>query len=210
MPLESFALAWDWCSAASAQGLPPGVLLLARVKAHMRETLARLPNCSCLETVHREHQPAGGRMRPLDTIRLEVLYSDRKEYYASPGDRRFDDSSPSAFIGSGTIGNGHFALFLSEVVSQGSSLSYEYKGEELLRGRSLARYDYRVPVNQSGHTITLSEGTGTVGSKGSFWADPATYEIVRISVEAEDIPPMLPVRAYVTSIDYSPHQPRWQ
>ena len=70
--------------AASAQGLPPGVLLLARVKAHMRETLARLPNCSCLETVHREHQPAGGRMRPLDTIRLEVLYSDRKEYYASP------------------------------------------------------------------------------------------------------------------------------
>ena len=51
-------------------------------------------------------------------------------------------------------------------------------------GRSLARYDYRVPVNQSGHTITLSEGTGTVGSKGSFWADPATYEIVRISVEA--------------------------
>jgi hypothetical protein len=189
--------------AAPAQGLPPGVLLLARVKAHMREALARLPNCSCLETVHREHQAAGGRMRPLDTIRLEVLYSDRKEYYASPGDRRFDDSSPSAFIGSGTIGNGHFALFLSEVVSQGSSVSYEYKGEEALRGRGLARYDYRVPVNQSGHTISLRDGTGTVGSKGSFWADPATNEIVRISVEAQDIPPMLPVRAYVTSIDYS-------
>src|ERR1035441_949250 len=41
-------LAW----AASTQGLPPGTLLLARVKAHMREELARLPNCSCLETVH--------------------------------------------------------------------------------------------------------------------------------------------------------------
>ena len=189
--------------AASAQDLPPGVLLLARVKAHMRETLATLPNCSCLETIRREHQPAGSRMRPLDTIRLEVLYSDRKEYYASPGDRRFDDNSPSAFIGSGTIGNGHFALFLSEVVGQGSGISYEYKGEELLRGRSLARYDYRVPVNQSGHTITLSEGTGTVGSKGSFWADMATHEIVRISVAAEDIPPLLPVRSYVTSIDYS-------
>ena len=42
-----------------------------------------------------------------------------------------------------------------------------------------------------------------MGSKGTFWADPATYEIVRISIEAQDIPPMLPVRAYVTSIDYS-------
>ena len=189
--------------AAAAQGLPPGVLLLARVKAHMREELARLPNCSCLETVRRDHQTAGGRMRPLDTIRLEVLYSDHRELYASPGDRRFDDSNPSAFIGSGTIGNGHSALFLSEVVGQGSSLSYEYKGEELLRRRRLARYDYRVPVRASGHTINLTEGSGTVGSKGSFWADPATYEIVRIAVEADEIPPTLPVSAYVTSIDYS-------
>src|SRR4051794_6037285 len=169
----------------------------------MRETLARLPNCSCLETIRRAHQSAGGRMRPLDTIRLEVLYADQRELYASPGDRRFDDSNPSAFIGSGTIGNGHFALFLSEVAAQGSALSYTYKGEELLRGRRLARYDYRVPLSQSGHTITLSEGTGTVASKGSFWADPVTYEIVRISIEADEIPPSLPVRAYVTSIDYS-------
>jgi hypothetical protein len=189
--------------AAAQQDLPPGVLLLARVKAHMRESLARLPNCSCLETIRRDHQTAGGKMRPLDTIRLEVLYSDQKEYYASPGDRRFDNSSPGSFIASGTIGNGHFALFLSEVAAQGSTLSYEYKGEELLRGRRLARYDYRVPLNQSGHTITLSEGTGTVASKGAFWADPATYEIVRISIQAEEIPPTLPVRAYVTTIDYS-------
>ena len=44
---------------SARQGLPPGVLLLARVKAHMRESLDRLPNCSCLETVHREHQTRG-------------------------------------------------------------------------------------------------------------------------------------------------------
>ena len=145
--------------AAAAQDLPPGVLLLARVKAHMREELARLPNCSCLETVHRDYQPAGGKMRPLDTVRLEVLYSDHHELYASPGDRAFSDHEPIDFVGSGTIGNGHFALFLSEIASQGSSLSYEYKGEELLRGRRLARYDYRVPLSMSGHTIDLPEGT---------------------------------------------------
>jgi len=64
--LAGLGLAW----AAAAQGLPPGALLLARVKAHMREELARLPNCSCLETVRRDRQPAGGQMRPLDTVRL--------------------------------------------------------------------------------------------------------------------------------------------
>ena len=51
--LGGLGLAW----AAAAQGLPPGALLLSRVRAHMREELARLPNCSCLETVSREYQP---------------------------------------------------------------------------------------------------------------------------------------------------------
>jgi hypothetical protein len=194
-------MGFAWITAAQSD-LPPGVLLLARVKAHMREELARLPNCSCLETVRRDHQPAGGKMRPLDTIRLEVLYSDHREMYASPGDRGFSDSQPVDFVASGTIGNGHFALYLSELVGDGR-LSYEYKGEELLHGRRLARYDYRVPEYQSGHTITLSGASGTVGVTGSFWADPATYDIVRIAMEAMEIPPQLFVASSVTSIDYS-------
>jgi hypothetical protein len=168
----------------------------------MRHELERLPNCSCLETVQRQHQPARGKMRPLDTVRLEVLYNGHHELYASPGDRGFSDNQPSDFIASGTIGNGHFALYLSEIVGEGR-LSYEYKGEEVVLGRRLAHYEYGVPVNQSGHTIALSEGSGTVGVKGSFWADPATYDIVRISMEAVEIPPQLPVVSSVTSIDYS-------
>jgi hypothetical protein len=196
--IAGLGLVW----AASAQGLPPGILLLSRVKAHMREELARLPNCSCLETVHRDHQPAGGKMRPLDTVRLEVLYSDHHELYASPGDRAFGNSQPIDFVGSGTIGNGHFALFLSEVAGQGG-LSYEYKGEALLLGRRLAHYEYHVPVRISGHTITLSQVRGTVGMKGEFWADPASYDIVRISLEAEEIPLELPVLTSTTSVDYA-------
>jgi hypothetical protein len=131
-----------------------------------------------------------------------VLYSDHKELYASPGDRGFGNNSPMDFVGSGSIGNGHFALFLSEAVSE-HGLACEYKGEETLQGRRLARYDYRVPANLSGHTVSLPEGKGTVGEKGTFWADPATYDIVRISIEAEEIPPELPVSAYVTSIEYA-------
>jgi hypothetical protein len=197
--VAGLGLAW----AAAAQSLlPPGVVLLARVKAHTREQLARLPNCSCLETVRRDHQSAGGTMRPLDTIRLEVLYSDRHELYASPGDRRFGDNQPVDFVGSGTIGNGHFALVLSEIASEGS-LSYEYKGEESLSGRRLARYDYRVPEPMSEHSITVVGIRGKVGIKGSFWAAPSTYDILRIVSEAEDIPPTLPVLASTTSIDYA-------
>jgi hypothetical protein len=196
--IAGLGLAW----AAAAQGLAPEVLLLARVKAHTREQLARLPNCSCLETVRRDYQRAGDVMRLQDTMRLEVLYSDGRELYASPGDPRFGDNQPTDFVASGTTSNGHFALYLSQIASQGS-LSYEYKGEESLSGRRLARYDYRVPVSMSGNTITMPEGKGTTGIKGSFWAEPATYDIVRIVTEAAEIPPHLPVASFVTSIDYA-------
>jgi hypothetical protein len=196
--VAGLGLAW----AAAAQALPPEVLLLARVKAHTREQLARLPNCSCLETVRRDHQRAGGVMRPLDTMRLKVLYSDGRELYASPGDRRFGDNQPADFAAGGTTSNGHFALFLSEIASEGS-LSYEYKGEESLSGRRLARYDYRVPVTMNGNTITMPEGQGYTGIKGSFWADQAAYDIVRIVAEDVEIPPHLPLASFVTSIDYA-------
>ncbi len=196
--VAGLGLAWI----ASAQGLPPGTLLLARVKAHMREELARLPNCSCLETVRRNYQPAGGKMRLLDTVRLEVLYSEHHELYASPGASGFSENQPMDFVGSGAIGNGQFAMFLSEVASE-HGLSYEYQGEETLQGRRLAHYHYHVPANLSGHMISLPEGSGRVGGKGEFWADPATYDIVRLSLEAVEIPPELPVLAYVTSIDYA-------
>ncbi|MCX6629561.1 MAG: hypothetical protein NTW28_18235, partial [Candidatus Solibacter sp.] len=206
LTVRTMVAALGLACAAAAQGLPPGALLLARVKQHVREQLARLPNCSCLETVRRDYQPVGGKMRPLDTIRLEVLYSDRRELYASPGDRNFTEDHPIAFVGGGTIGDGYFALFLSDVVSEHRA-SYEYKGEELVLGpfggRPLARFDYRVPVSVSGHTMSFSEGRGTVGMKGSFWADPASYDILRITVEAEEIPLTLPVLSSVTSIDYA-------
>ena len=67
----------------------------------------------------------------------------------------------------------------------------------------MAHYEFSLPVTMSGHTISVSEGSGIVGVKGSFWADPATYDIVRVSMEAVEIPPQLPVESSTTSIDYA-------
>ena len=86
-----------------AQDLPPGVLLLSRVKTHINEELHRLTTISCLQTVQREHQAPKGKMRPLDTIRLEVLTNGDKELFASPGDRKFSENHPMSYAGSGTL-----------------------------------------------------------------------------------------------------------
>jgi hypothetical protein len=48
--------------------------------------------------------------------------------FTPPGDRHFTNDRPSSFAGSGTIGDGYFALFLSEITVKARLC--EYQGEE--------------------------------------------------------------------------------
>ena len=188
--------------AAIPQDLPPGVLLFSRIQRHIREELQHLPDISCLETVRREHRPPNGKLRSLDTVRLEVLSTGDKELFAAPGDRKFSDRPPISFAGSGTLGNGFFGLYLKSVLLN-YNVSRVYKGEEEVAGRRLARWDYRLPLMWSGQTIQLPEGSGTVGLHGSFWADPQTLDVIRLELNADDFPPTLPLTEAVWSINYA-------
>lgn len=187
---------------AVSQDLPPWLLLLVRVKSHVREDLQRLPNISCLETVEREYQPAKGKMHALDTVRLEVLTDGKHELFASPGDRKFSEQHPITYAGSGMLGDGLFGMYLKDILLN-SNVSDAYKGDEEVGGRRLARFDYRLPLMWSGQTIQMPEGSGTVGLHGSYWVDPQTYDAVRLELNAEDIPPTLPITEFVTSINYA-------
>ncbi len=188
--------------AAIAQDLPPGVLLLSRVIRHTKEELRELPNIICLETVQREHRSPNVEMAPLDTIRLEVLTNGKRELFASPGERRFSERPPIGFVGSGVFGNGPFGLYLQSILISGYASS-EYKGEEEIGGRRLVRWDYSLSPAWSGENIQLLEGSGTVGLHGSYWADPETYDVVRLELNADSIPSTLPLSKAATSINYA-------
>ena len=83
----------------AADVLPPELLLLSRIKAHIRRDAAAAENYACVEVVHRFHKPRGAKaeMRPLDSIRLEVALIGQRELYSSPGGRSFHEGTPSAF-----------------------------------------------------------------------------------------------------------------
>lgn len=189
-------------SLARPQELAPEVLLISRIKRHTAQEIARLPNCACLETVQRFHKPAGGKMRPLDTVRLEVLYEGDRELFASPGARQFTDQHPSAFSSSGMMADGFFALYLKSVLLD-KAATHRYRGEANLAGRRQVRYDFELPVMMSGFTIHMAEGSGTVGLKGSLWADPESFDVLRLEIHADQIPTNLPISESTTVIDYA-------
>lgn len=44
----------------------------------------------------------------------------------------------------------------------------------------------------------------TVGVAGTFWADPVTYDLIRLKIDAVDIPPILQMSQMTSIIDYAP------
>jgi hypothetical protein len=188
----------------AAQEIAPEVMLLSRVRDHAREELAHLPNYTCLETMRRFLKGAAAKatLRAFDTVRLEVLYTDGKEFYASPGDRRFLDDDPSKFIGAGMIGTGTFAGWLRTLFVNNQA-TFNWRGEENVAGYQSVRWDFRVPVMGSGYTMIVAGVSGKAGIKGSFWADPESLELLQLSVDADDIPFGVPVMEANTTVTYA-------
>lgn len=168
---------------------------------HIQDELGRLTAVTCLETAQREEQSPHGKMRPFDTVRLEILTNGHRELFASPGDRKFSDEHPISYAGSGMLTTGLFGPYLKNILLGGNA-SIRYVGEEPGDGRTLARYDYQLGAAFSGQTIEIPEGSGAVGLRGVIVVDPKTYDVVRLDVDASEIPTTLPITELATRINY--------
>jgi hypothetical protein len=190
--------------AAAAQDLPPGVLLVSKVKNHVKEQMAHMPQYTCLETFERFRKPAGPKagLQPQDTVRLEVLFAGRTEFFDSPGGRDFKETNPGAFIGGGLIGSGMFAGHLQTLFVSDQGL-FTYRGDESFAGHPAVKWDFRVPLLNSRYTITTSTGRADVASKGTFWADPETLDLIRLEVHADEIPLRLQITDAITTMEYA-------
>jgi len=167
---------------------------IARIRAKAQVNLSGLPNYTCTQTIERSQRRAKTRRFQLvDTIRLEVALVGGKELFAWPGQAKFDDRELREMVG-GTIGNGNFALHARSVFLS-SAPTYEYEGEREVDGRKLYRYHYRVPRFRSSYLLRSGKMEGVAGYHGTFDADAATLDLVRLEVVAEDIPPHLPIAA---------------
>jgi hypothetical protein len=167
-------------SAQDRSGLPPELLNLAKIKVKMAETLERLPNFTCLQTVERSRRLAGkGKYELLDTLRLEVAMVDKREK------RRVTEM---VSLQAGAIGDGVFGS-LARGVFTSNAPQFQFFGETERDGRKLLRYDFQVALMHSGFQVkVIGRGEAVVAYRGSFWADAENLDVVRLEVVADEIP----------------------
>src|SRR6266404_5350643 len=185
-----------------AQELAPEVLLLAHIKVKMAANLQRLPNYTCTQTIERSSRRAPTRrFEMLHTVRLEVALVEGKEMLGWPGAKRIDESDITKLV-SGTIGNGDFALMARNLFLT-SSAQFKYAGETNLEGRRAARFDYVVPLIASGYGLRVPPLEAIVGHHGSIWADPESFDLLRMQVFADDIPLFLRLSSATETMEYA-------
>ena len=188
------------CAAQSE--LPPDVVQVARIRQLMSRRLEHAPNYTCTETIQRsEKHPDAKAFRILDTLRLNVAFADGKEIFSWPGAKQFENRNLGDMVGTGLTSSGEF-LSYARGVFLGRSTVIRLAGNETLRGRAAAKYDYRISSFQSGFTVRSHNAEGPAGMKGSFWVDAGTLDILRLDVDAEEIPEYVPIAASHEEIDY--------
>ena len=208
---------------AAQSQLPFEVIALARVKDRMRASLDRAPNYTCFQTIHRarltkkarrrlERKLIDSRRRSInlnlpvsstDTLEIEVAYVAGRELYSWPGADGFEERSLGELVGFGSLSTGSFAVTAHNVFLTDAA-RFNFRGREVIEGKSLLRYDFQVSLFQSGFTLRDSRQEIEVPYKGSCWVDPETFDLVRLETEAVDIPPELEISKAITRVDYAP------
>jgi hypothetical protein len=176
---------------------------LAKIKTGVEENLTRLPNYTCTESIEQsERLLIEGKPKVvfLEKTRLEVAFVEGKELFGWPGAANIDQSDVAKMI-QGSIGNGYFGLF-PKTIFLAPSTTFESANATELEGRPAIHYDYRVPQLTGAYFIKTRTASAVVGFHGSFWANPATHDLIRVAVLADDIPPALRLASTSSQLDF--------
>ncbi|HEV2687628.1 MAG TPA: hypothetical protein VGV35_03710 [Bryobacteraceae bacterium] len=189
------------CPAQPAQS--PEAVLFGKIQAKVAQNLDRLPDYTCSETIERFRRvKPGGKIERLDTIRLEVAYVGGRELFGWPGSNKIDEPEIKKFVGRGTSGNGDFAILPRNAFLRGGTKIY-YAGDTELDGKRAIRFNYRVPETAQSYRLETNMGEAVVGYEGSFWVDPVTLDLMRLTSAAEGIPAKLGLKSTTTMLNYS-------
>ncbi|HYP06373.1 MAG TPA: hypothetical protein VER03_09045 [Bryobacteraceae bacterium] len=180
--------------------------LLASVKLKLHDDLRRLPNYLCTETIDqsriRGYSCSGPECHKvfLSRIRLDVGFVKGKQIFGWPGGERLSDSDVSRFV-SGLVTDGDLvALARILLVSKPTIKTERY---EDLYGRAAIRYDFHVPLDNSGWLVGTPAEQLNVAYSGSFWVDPSSQEVVELRILAEGLPSAWEVKAIDRTLQYT-------
>ena len=183
------------------RSLNPSEALIERARQAAFEFSEKLPNFICQEIMSRFTQ-RGREEMALDVVSADIIYDDAHETYRNVkiNDRPTDRSLQE--IG-GSRSTGEFASTLLEIFHPDTHAQFRAGGASSISGFSAQVYDFTVQRENSHWRVQSGSQTLTPAYGGSVWVDPKTARVLRIEMQARNIPSDFQMDTVESAVDYS-------
>jgi len=164
-----------------------------------------LPNFICMQVTRRYVDQAGGEnFRLTDTIAERLSYFEHKEDYKVISVNNAPVTNRKHEQLGGATSSGEFGSMLLGIFSPESQTEFQWERWGKLRDHVMHVFRFRVRLETSKYEITAEavKRTVVVGYHGLIFADRDSHAVMRITMEADDIPADFPIRSASESLDY--------
>jgi hypothetical protein len=179
----------------------PAAPLIERARDAAFQFSQKLPNFICEEYMARYVQ-RGQDKRLLDIVSAEVVNNNGHETYRNVKmDQRPTNKGMEELAGSWSTGE--FSSTLLDLFSTSTHAQFRSGRASSISGFDAQVYDFRVQSENSHWSVSAESQTIHPAYQGSVWVDPATARVLRIEVQAINIPSDFPMDRVESAVDYS-------
>ncbi|MBC7926377.1 MAG: hypothetical protein H7039_12035 [Bryobacteraceae bacterium] len=193
---------------APVQEIPPPTSeeqgrVLDQVRDYALDYSKKLPNFICTQVTRRFLDPAGLEFwQQQDTITSKLSYFDQKEDYKVVLVNNHYVNTTMEQLG-GATSTGEFGSLMREVFEPASQTKFDWQRWATLRGRRMYVFTYFVPQEFSKWRIVYDRSEAVRPAYGGLvYVERDTNAVMRITLEARNMPPTFPVQQAATILDY--------
>ncbi len=177
--------------------------IIEEARQYALNYIKRLPDFICTQVTRRYVDPTGMEFwQRADVITARLTYFEQKEDYKvvmvnnRPSDLSYDKLG-------GSTSTGEFGSLLKEVFEPETEAEFQWERWATLRTRRMHVYNYRVRQSRSKwHVVYEHQQDIVPGYTGLVYVDRDSHAVMRISMDAQDIPTSFPIQQAGSVLDY--------
>jgi hypothetical protein len=179
----------------------PHLNLIDKAREVAATFLEGLPNYICQEQTTRYYsetrQPS---WNVIDIVSAEVVYDDHQESYRNLQiNGKPTKKSPEE---SGAWSTGEFGTILANLFAPQSEADFKYVQDDTIDHRAASVFDFKVQRVRSNWRIWVPGQYILPTYRGSVWIDKQSAQVLRIEMQAKEIPEAFPEITVETAVDY--------
>jgi len=185
---------------------PPSIgeqkAIIERVREYALNYSKSLPNFICTEVTRRYYDDTGQESWVnYDTLTTRLTYFEQKEKYELIMINNRSTTRSYHSVG-GAISSGDFGTMMQQIFEPHSQAAFAWLRWGTLRGKRTHVYAYHVPQGNSQWHLGDGRQDIVTGYRGLIYVDRDTEMILKLTLDAEDVPRTFPIQEAKDSLDY--------